>query len=82
MRHFGKGLAESVATGRIHHQWLPAELFAEESVSDTIVERLRQRGHGFLMSPKAGVTQAIGLLPDGKLSGVHDPRVRGKTDGF
>ncbi len=79
---FGRGLAESLAAGRIHHQWLPIELSVEDSVPDAIVQQLEQRGHRTSISAGAGVTQAIGRRQDGRLIGFHDPRVAGKTDGL
>jgi gamma-glutamyltranspeptidase/glutathione hydrolase len=77
---FDMTIAEATAAPRIHHQWLPDQVFAEEDVS---VDTLRVlEGRGFLL-PKddkgriqrrlLGRANSI-LRKDGYLFGAADPR--------
>jgi gamma-glutamyltranspeptidase/glutathione hydrolase len=78
----GRSLPEAVASPRIHHQWLPDELRVQKSLGAEIIAGLVKRGHKVKAVDNIGVTQAIGLSPDGKhLIGVHDPSVPGKAAG-
>jgi gamma-glutamyltranspeptidase/glutathione hydrolase len=79
----GLALPDALAAPRIHHQWRPDELLVEESLDPTIVAALEKIGHRVARRRSVGVTQAIGVSPDGPgLLGVHDPRVQGKADCF
>lgn len=74
-----EALPAAVAAPRIHHQWHPDHVLAEEAVPEKIIEGLKQRGHKIESIDSSGVTQAVGLDAHGKLIGVHDPRVPGKA---
>ena len=39
-------IAEAVAAPRLHHQWLPDEVLAENAVAPDLVAGLEARGHG------------------------------------
>ncbi|TCP09115.1 gamma-glutamyltransferase 1 [Crenobacter luteus] len=70
---FGMNPAESAATPRVHHQWLPDELRVEKGLSADTLALLRQRGHTVVVRPTMGRTQTIQFGPDG-LYGASDPR--------
>lgn len=76
---FGQTLSEAVASPRVHHQWRPDRVLAEEAVDQNILEGLRKLGHQVVAVRTGGVTQAVGYSAEGKLVGVHDPRVPGKV---
>ena len=78
----GMDLRSAVAAPRVHHQWVPDELLVESSLTPATAAALEKLGHEVRRTKSVGVTQAIGLAPDGeRLIGVHDPRVRGKVGG-
>lgn len=78
----GMNPAESAATPRFHHQWMPDELRLEKGFSPDTVHLLRQRGHHISVKPAMGRTQTI-QVRDGVLYGASDPRnPDGQTLGY
>ena len=75
----GEGLPEAVAAPRFHHQWRPDHVLMESSADRSLAEGLKRYGHQIEFTKESGITQAIGLDGDGRLLGVHDPRVPGKV---
>jgi gamma-glutamyltranspeptidase/glutathione hydrolase len=84
LRHLDLGmpLAEAVAAPRFHHQWVPDVVSMEASSPASLGPALIERGHRVEQLSSSGVTQAIGRSADGRLIGVHDPRIPGKAAGF
>lgn len=84
IRHFDYGLAleDAVGQGRIHHQWRPDKALVESGVPETVIATLEAKGHIVERTGHLGTCQAIVRLPDGRLVGVHDPRVPGKAAGL
>ena len=78
---FGLPLAESVASPRFHHQWLPDKVFVESTLPQNTLDALRRKGHFIKSTGHVGVTQAIARQKDGTFIGVHDPRVPGLAAG-
>jgi len=77
---FGMDLPAAVGAPRIHQQWKPNRLSVERTMDPAVIEGLKRLGHEIQSSSGGGVTQAIGLGPDGRTwVGVHDPRVPGKA---
>ncbi|NOZ40715.1 MAG: gamma-glutamyltransferase [Planctomycetes bacterium] len=76
---FGQSLSDAVAAPRLHHQWQPDRVLAEEAVPEKILTGLRKIGHQIRTISASGVTQAVGRDEQGELVGVHDPRVPGKV---
>ena len=79
---FRMNLAEAVAAPRIHHQWQPDVLMAEEGLSPDTLALLRARGHRVKVGTTSGSANSI-QAADGLLAGAADPRQRGTlADGY
>jgi gamma-glutamyltranspeptidase/glutathione hydrolase len=79
---FRMNLAEAVAAPRIHHQWQPDVLMAEEGLSPDTLALLRARGHRIKVGTTSGSANSI-QAADGLLAGAADPRQRGTlADGY
>ncbi len=80
LNRFDLGLdpAASVAAPRLHHQWMPDEVTAEQGVPATVVEVLRARGHKVKRVGPGTDIQAVFREPGRGLLGVSDPRAEGK----
>lgn len=75
-------IAEATHAPRMHHQWLPDELFLERGVSPDTARLLRDMGHVVTWTRPMGSTQSI-LIDDGTLYGASDPRTGdGLTAGY
>jgi gamma-glutamyltranspeptidase/glutathione hydrolase len=75
-------IAEAVAAPRIHHQWLPDQVFTERGLSPDTVRLLETRGHKIVVGATSGSANSILVTPEG-LTGAADPRQRGTlADGF
>ena len=77
-------MQESVSKPRFHHQWLPDKINFETSFDTTVFSSLKKLGYkvdnsNFLV---IGKTDAILVLPDGRLEGGADPRGDDKAEGF
>jgi gamma-glutamyltranspeptidase / glutathione hydrolase len=76
-------IAESVAAGRMHHQWLPDKLAIDPWGFDpATVKDLEQRGHSIERRGYWGNANAIQQRADGSLEGAADPRGEGTAQGF
>ena len=57
---FGMNVAEATAAPRIHHQWLPDTVYAEQGISDDTLSALEAMGHDIDALPLTiGKTQSI-----------------------
>lgn len=75
---FDMGIAEATAAPRIHHQWLPDNVYYESGVSADSKVLLRDMGHIVNnRSGRLGATQSIFKSPDGRLHGATDNRRQG-----
>ncbi|MFC4160766.1 gamma-glutamyltransferase [Chitinimonas lacunae] len=70
---FDMNPAQAAITPRIHHQWLPDELWVERGISPDTVRLLREKGHKVVPKRSFGVTQTIRIDANGFL-GYADPR--------
>ena len=71
---FNMNVATAGISSRIHHQWLPDQLQAEQGISPDTVRLLREMGHDVLQSNRTfGRTHSI-MLEDGRLYGATDTR--------
>ena len=73
---FRMNLAQAVAAPRIHHQWQPDVLMAEEGVSPDTLALLRAKGHNVKVGATSGSANSV-MAEDGLLAGASDPRQRG-----
>jgi len=74
----GMDVADAVAAPRIHHQWLPDEVFAEKTYPDETLNGLEARGHKFATRVPNTSANSILITKDG-FSGAADTRTRGAT---
>jgi gamma-glutamyltranspeptidase/glutathione hydrolase len=76
-------VARAVSRGRIHHQWLPDEVWVDPAGLDPATRAaLEQRGHTFV--PKAGWGDAEAVMVDpvtGLRTAASDPRNEGQPAG-
>ena len=70
-------IAEAVAAPRLHHQWLPDEVLAENAVAPDLVAGLEARGHAVVRGGRWSSANSILVTPDG-LAGAADPRTRAR----
>lgn len=76
-------LDAALAQPRVHHQWQPDELRVEATIPPEVRAALVARGHKLNEQPTLGVSQAVGLSPDGTaLAGASDPRAAGTAAAF
>ena len=73
---FRMGPEETVAAGRLHHQWLPDRIVAEEGALDpAVVLELEAMGHAVVARGRQGLAHSIFIDPlTGERVGVPDPR--------
>ena len=71
----GMNMQEAVSARRIHSQWLPDEVVAEEyALDENTISELERIGHKLVIWENFGRVDAILVRPDGKLEGGADPR--------
>jgi len=76
---FKMPLLEAVHASRIHHQWMPDQIFVEpDSLDADSRERLTKLGHRIEGMDSIGDVQAVQRRADGLLIGVSDSRGDGK----
>lgn len=78
-------LPHALARERVHHQWSPDEISAEEAYPTDMKMALEAKGHKLEVKKNdtpisGGATQAI-IYQDGYFIGVSEPRVPGKAAG-
>jgi gamma-glutamyltranspeptidase / glutathione hydrolase len=79
---FRMNLAQAVDAPRIHHQWRPDVLLAEEGLSPDTLALLRAKGHAVKVGPTTGSANSVMRLDD-LLAGAADPRQRSTlADGY
>lgn len=75
--HFGRPLPDAVAAVRVHHQWMPDEVYFDRAPSEKLAEVLTRLGHTLGEARKEAAVQGIQFLEDGTFVGVSDPRKGG-----
>lgn len=72
---FDMNIAAAAAAPRLHHQWLPDEVFVESGISSDTLTILEGMGHKIQKNRRVmGRVQVISRESDGQLSGVSDTR--------
>lgn len=81
---YGLNIQEAVDAPRIHHQWLPDEIVAEEkSLPRDVQEALRNRGHKITYRKHIGDAHSILIDPESGIRlGAPDPRSDSKASGY
>lgn len=75
-------LYESVARGRIHHQFFPDAVFIEKPVNErNVFDGLSAKKHDLRIAPNFAKLFSV-KRENGKLYGASDPRGEGATGGF
>lgn len=72
----GMDVASAVAAPRIHHQWLPDEVFAEKTYPEETLKGLEERGHRIATRVPNTSANSILITKDG-FAGAADTRTRG-----
>lgn len=80
----GMDIKTAIDLPRIHHQWLPEEVFYESfSIAKDVMEKLELFGHKF--TPRNSMGRVEGILIDEKngiIFGASDSRGYGLAEGF
>ena len=72
---FDMDVLEAVRAPRLHHQWLPDRIRAEDGlVSDAVAADLERWGHALDLGGEWGGVHSIRVAPDGRRMGAPDPR--------
>lgn len=72
---YGQSAQQAVAAPRLHHQWLPDEITAEENaLLPAAQDTLQRYGYPIKTGGHWGRMEIIRVLPDGRLQGGADPR--------
>lgn len=75
---FDMGIAEATAAPRIHHQWMPDNIFYESGISVDTLNRLQEMGHRVNdEAGRLGATQSIQRKVGSRLFGASDYRREG-----
>lgn len=72
----GMSVGEAVGAPRIHHQWMPDEVFVEPGFSEATLAGLRALGHNITQRQPVTAANSIAVTPDGFV-GAADRRTRG-----
>ncbi|MGC8594699.1 MAG: gamma-glutamyltransferase [Candidatus Kryptoniota bacterium] len=80
---YNMSLVRAIMAPRVHHQWVPDEVFYEPgSLVYDVKQSLKSRGYKLVERPFIGEVQAIEVMPDGEYEGVADPRGGGTAEGY
>lgn len=83
MLDLGLSPTEAIAAPRIHHQWSPGELMAEQALPENLKTALEKRGHKIQELNALSVSHIVARTPDGKgFIGAADPRAGGNAAGW
>ncbi len=72
----GMSVGDAVTAPRIHHQWVPDEVFVEPGIADSTLDALRALGHKITQRPPMTSANSIAVTPEGFI-GAADRRTRG-----
>jgi gamma-glutamyltranspeptidase/glutathione hydrolase len=79
----GMSLQEALDAPRIHHQWLPDEIFYEpRAFTPEVAAALRRRGHKLTVYERIANVPPIGLDSEGRYTGAADPRDEDVAVGY
>jgi gamma-glutamyltranspeptidase / glutathione hydrolase len=72
----GMDIASAVAAPRVHNQWMPDQVFAEQALSPDLIAALEARGDKVVVYRPFTSANSIMVTPEGFV-GAADPRTRG-----
>jgi len=82
---FHMNVQDAIDWPRVHHQWMPDQLYLEKGISPDTIALLRAMGHKIApydaRSPEIARVEAI-LIDGGWLQGGSDGRATGKAEGY
>jgi len=78
---FDMTVREAIEAPRVHHQWVPEQLFYEAGVAADVTSNLESRGHQTTTTEGLGAVQAI-VVNGELLTGASDPRKGGSPAGY
>jgi gamma-glutamyltranspeptidase / glutathione hydrolase len=73
---YDMNVAAAVDAPRLHHQWLPDQVRAEQGFPEGVIAGLRARGHTVAVPMGQTSANSVAITPDG-FFGAPDPRSRG-----
>lgn len=79
---FGLNAEEALSAPRVHHQWMPDQLYVEKGISPDTRTLLMERGHDLLDYSSIGRSHIIYVDEEGRFHGAADPRGDGYATGF
>lgn len=80
---FKMSLGDALAAPRIHHQYLPNEIFVEEEqIPPQTITSLEKMGHQINLQPESWSRLSAVKYNNGKLTGATDPRGVGEPAGL
>ncbi|AFM05257.1 gamma-glutamyltranspeptidase [Bernardetia litoralis DSM 6794] len=68
---FEMDIQDAINAKRVHHQWLPDEVYYE-NLDDAVITKLKKLGHKLKKVGQLGKTEAILVLPNGDFVGAAD----------
>ncbi len=68
---FEMDIQSAVNAKKVHHQWLPDEIYYED-LADSVITELEMLGHKLKKVEQIGKTEAILVLPNGNYVGAAD----------
>jgi gamma-glutamyltranspeptidase / glutathione hydrolase len=79
---FNRTADQAVNDPKFHHQWLPDEVYLEESFPDSSVTQLQQLGYKVVRHGTIGRTEVIRVNDQGQLEAVGDSRGDDSAAGY
>lgn len=79
---FNMSLQKAIDAPKFHQQWLPENTYIENDFDENTQKELEKMGHSFQKRGYIGHTDAILVLPDGRLEAVGDKRGDDSAGGF
>jgi gamma-glutamyltranspeptidase/glutathione hydrolase len=79
---FGMDVQQAVDQPRLHHQWLPDQLYLERGFSPDTIGLLRKMGHDCVTNAGAVASVEALVVDDGWIQGAHNGRSNGKSAGY